>query len=265
MVKIIATDMDGTLLDSKKRLPKDFGYVLEKLDEKNVRFIVASGRQYYNLRKQFEGYNQDLIYISENGSMVFDKGEIVYLSEISAEKLIKPVEIERKIKGASIILCGEKSAYTENKGEFFTKHADMYYERLEVVDDVLDIVREGNDRICKIALFHDENSEKYLSKEFSEVEDEFLISVSGELWMDFMNIGVNKGTAIERIQEAYDITYDETMAFGDYLNDYEMMQSCKYSYAMANAHPKLKEISNYQAKSNDEDGVMEVIKEYFEI
>ena len=172
MVKIIATDMDGTLLDSKKRLPKDFGYVLEKLDEKNVRFIVASGRQYYNLRKQFEGYNQDLIYISENGSMVFDKGEIVYLSEISAEKLIKPVEIARKIKGASIILCGEKSAYTENRGEFFTKHADMYYERLEVVDDVLDIVREGNDRICKIALFHDENSEKYLSKEFSEVEDE---------------------------------------------------------------------------------------------
>ena len=83
--------------------------------------------------------------------------------------------------------------------------------------------------------------------------------------MDFMNIGVNKGTAIERIQEAYDITYDETMAFGDYLNDYEMMQSCKYSYAMGNAHPKLKEISNYQAKSNDEDGVMEVIKEYFEI
>ena len=230
-----------------------------------MRFIVASGRQYYNLRKQFEGYNQDLIYISENGSMVFDKGEIVYLSEISAEKLIKPVEIARKIKGASIILCGEKSAYTENRGEFFTKHADMYYERLEVVDDVLDIVREGNDRICKIALFHDENSEKYLSKEFSEVEDEFLISVSGELWMDFMNIGVNKGTAIERIQEAYDITYDETMAFGDYLNDYEMMQSCKYSYAMANAHPKLKEVSNYEAKSNDENGVVEVIKEYFEI
>ena len=69
MVKIIATDMDGTLLDSKKT-PKDFGYVLEKLDEK-MRFIVASGRQYYNLRKQFEGYNQDLIYISENGSNGF--------------------------------------------------------------------------------------------------------------------------------------------------------------------------------------------------
>ena len=265
MIKIIATDMDGTLLDSKKNVPKELGYVLKKLDEKNVRFIVASGRQYYNLEKQFKDYNQDLIYISENGAMVFDKGEIVYLSEIDGDKLTKPVEIARKIPGASIILCGEKSAYTENKGDFFIKNARLYYEKLEVVDNVLDVVREGRDKICKIALFHDKSSEKYLSKEFDEVENDFLISVSGELWMDLMNKGVNKGTAIERIQECYDVTYDETMAFGDYLNDYEMMQSCKYSYAMANAHPKLKEISNYEAKSNDENGVMEVIKEYFEI
>lgn len=265
MVKIIATDMDGTLLDSQKNFPKDLGYVLEKLDEKNVRFIVASGRQYYNLAKQFKDYDQDLIYISENGAMVFDKGEIVYLSEIDGDKLSRAVEIARNIDGASIILCGEKSAYTENNGDFFIKNARMYYERLEIVDDVLDIVKEGTDKICKIALFHDKNSEKYLSKEFTDVEDDFLISVSGKLWMDFMNIGVNKGTAIERIQECYDVTYDETMAFGDYLNDYEMMQSCKYSYAMANAHPKLKEISNYEAKSNDENGVVEVIKEYFKI
>ncbi|WP_455542583.1 HAD family hydrolase [Intestinibacter sp.] len=265
MVKIIATDMDGTLLDSQKNFPKELDYILKKLNEKNVRFIVASGRQYYNLTKQFENYDQDLIYISENGAMVFDKGEIIYLSEIEKEKLIKPVEIARKIEGTSIILCGEKSAYTDNRGEFFQRHANMYYEKLEIVDDVLDIVREGKDRICKIALFHDESSEKYLSKEFDELKDDLLMSVSGELWMDFMNIGVNKGTAIERIQESYNITYDETMAFGDYLNDYEMMQSCKYSYAMANAHPKLKEISNYEAKSNDENGVMEVIKEYFEI
>ena len=189
MIKIIATDMDGTLLDSQKNVPKELDYVLDKLDEKKVRFIVASGRQYYNLEKQFRDYKHDLIYISENGAMVFDKGEIVYLSEIDGEKLTKPVEIARKIHGASIILCGEKSAYTENKGEFFIKNARLYYEKLQVVDDVLDVVKEGKDKICKIALFHDESSEKYLSKEFDEVENDFLISVSGELWMDFMNVG----------------------------------------------------------------------------
>lgn len=265
MVKLIATDMDGTLLDSEKNFPNDMNYVLEKLNEKNVRFIVASGRQYYNLAKQFENFDQEFIYISENGAMVLDNDEIIYFSEIDREKLFKPVEIARKIKGASIVLCGEKGAYTENSGELFNENVAMYYDRIELVDDVLDVVREGRDKICKIALFHDENSEKYLSHEFDEVEDDFLICVSGELWMDFMNIGVNKGEAIKRIQEHYSVAYDETMAFGDYLNDYEMLQSCKYSYAMENAHPKLKEISNYQAKSNDENGVMEVIKDYFKI
>ena len=80
-----------------------------------------------------------------------------------------------------------------------------------------------------------------------------------------MNIGVNKGEAIKIIQENYNISFDETMAFGDYLNDFEMMQNCKYSYAMENAHPKLKEICNYRAKSNDEDGVVDAIKKHFEL
>ena len=97
MVKLIATDMDGTLLDSEKNFPNDMNYVLEKLNEKNVRFIVASGRQYYNLAKQFENFDQEFIYISENGAMVLDNDEIIYFSEIDREKLFKPVEIARKI------------------------------------------------------------------------------------------------------------------------------------------------------------------------
>ncbi|MDU4936806.1 MAG: HAD hydrolase family protein, partial [Peptostreptococcaceae bacterium] len=81
-------------------------------------------------------------------------------------------------------------------------------------------------------------------------------------WVDFMNLDINKGNAIKKLQEIYEITYDECMAFGDYLNDYEMMQECKHSYAMANAHPKLKEICNYEAKSNDEDGVVDALNNY---
>ena len=130
------------------------------------------------------------------------------------------IKAELKVEMTYIQKCYpyEKRSATSYIGEFFIKNARLYYEKLQVVDDVLDVVKEGKDKICKIALFHDESSEKYLSKEFDEVENDFLISVSGELWMDFMNVGVNKGTAIERIQEYYDVTYDETMAFGDYLN-----------------------------------------------
>ena len=106
MVKIIASDMDGTLLDSQKNFPKEMDYVLGKLNEKNVRFIVASGRQYYNLVEIFKRFDQDFIYISENGAMVLDNDKMIYFDEIDKEKLFKPVEIARKIKGASIVLCG---------------------------------------------------------------------------------------------------------------------------------------------------------------
>ena len=78
--------------------------------------------------------------------------------------------------------------------------------------------------------------------------------------MDVMNSGVNKGAALRTIQEKLGISREETMSFGDYLNDYELLLEAKESYAMANAHDKLKEIAAHIAPSNREQGVMRVIR-----
>ena len=72
---------------------------------------------------------------------------------------------------------------------------------------------------------------------------------------------INKGVAIREIQELLGINYEETVVFGDYLNDLEMMESGYYSYAMKNAHDDLKKVARFIAKSNDENGVVEAIKE----
>ena len=74
MIHLIAADMDGTLLDSRKRLPKGLFSMLRQLREKDVRFVVASGRQYYNLEAQFEEVADQVTFLSENGTMVFDQG-----------------------------------------------------------------------------------------------------------------------------------------------------------------------------------------------
>ena len=73
--------------------------------------------------------------------------------------------------------------------------------------------------------------------------------------------GINKGTAILDIREKLGISFEETMAFGDYLNDKEMLENVNYSYAMANAHPIIKQVAKYEAPSNDENGVTTVIKQ----
>lgn len=262
-VKLIAADMDGTLLDSNKNLSPYLFDLVKKLKEKNVKFAIASGRQYFNLLKNFEDIKDDLVYISDNGSIVYDKGQSIYVNEIDKEEVKKALKDVRKGYGVYPILCGVESAYIEDNNEVFLDNARMYYAKLEVVEDLMDVLEK--DRICKLAVFDEINAEKNAFELLEKYNENLLVCLSGHNWVDLMNQGVNKGEAIKIIQENYNISYDETMAFGDYLNDYEMMQSCKYSYAMENAHPKLKEICNYKAKSNDDDGVVHAIKEYFEL
>ena len=77
--------------------------------------------------------------------------------------------------------------------------------------------------------------------------------------------GVNKGLAISEIQKLLNIKQEETMVFGDYLNDLEMMQNAYHSYAMENAHSDLKKVARFIAKSNDDNGVVRAIKEKLEL
>lgn len=91
-------------------------------------------------------------------------------------------------------------------------------------------------------------------------EDDCQIVVSGDIWLDVSHIESNKGIALEVLQNKLGIKYDETMIFGDYLNDLEMLKKGKYSYAMGNAHEEIKKISNFIAKSNNENGVLEELK-----
>lgn len=261
MIKLIAADMDGTLLNSQKELSPNLFPLLEELKNRGILFAVASGRQYYNLTKEFAGVN-GLSYISENGGMVFHQGNCIFTDEIPWEDLKRPVELIQKIPNAKPILCGVKSAYLSKldaSDPEVLRNAKMYYERLKLVPDILEAAKQ--DHICKIAIFDVTKAEQNTYPALQELNRRFRVLLSGEQWVDVMNSEVNKGKALKALMAAIQATPEETMAFGDYLNDYEMMQSCYYSYAMANAHPDLKAVSNFQAKSNDEDGVVKAIQQ----
>ena len=89
------------------------------------------------------------------------------------------------------------------------------------------------------------------------------VILSGANWVDVMKPGVNKGRAMRMLQEIKGVSPDECMAFGDYLNDWELLQSVTESYAMENALPELKAIAKHIAPPNDDRGVMRVVKERF--
>ena len=84
--------------------------------------------------------------------------------------------------------------------------------------------------------------------------------VSAKIWLDVMNAEASKGAAIKHLQNTLGFTYEQTMSFGDYLNDLEMLKESYHSYAMENAHPKLKEIARFAAPSNVDAGVFQVLE-----
>lgn len=96
-------------------------------------------------------------------------------------------------------------------------------------------------------------------------EDKLQVLLSGPEWVDLINHNVSKGATLELLCQKYGIKKEERLSFGDYLNDIEMMKVCKYSFAMKNAHPKLKETAAYIADSNDQDGVAKAIEKHFEV
>lgn len=258
MIKLIASDMDGTLLNSKGNLPDDFDKVADKLINKGVVLVAASGRQYYTLKNTFNNIKDDMVFLAENGAYVVYKNKELYSSIMMKEDIKKIVEVARTIKGVDVVACGKKGAYIENTEEYFMKEIRKYYHKHQVVDDITEV----DDEVIKVSLYDSigsaENSNKVMSPLWGE---KYKVTVSGKDWLDLVNKDTNKGNSLKVIQKLLNIDKQETMVFGDYFNDVEMLQEAYHSYAMMNAPEGVKKHSRFLAKTNDEDGVMRVIKE----
>ena len=113
--------------------------------------------------------------------------------------------------------------------------------------------------ILKIALYHFQSSEKQIYPIVKHLETKLKVKVSGEKWRDLSEMNANKGYALQKLQEQYGIVKEETMVFGDYNNDLEMLAMGHFSFAMANAHQNVMAAANYQTASNDDFGVEKVL------
>lgn len=257
MIKLIASDMDGTLLNNKGELPEEFYRVFEELKQRNILFAAASGRQYFTLAKTFEKVMNDMIFIAENGTMVVYKGEELAVSGLNKQMAAELVKRGRTIESADIVVCTKTGAYVEKNHPSFIKEVEKYYVRYQVIEDLLQVKGE----ILKVTLYDAKGAEKNSNIYFDDIREDLQICLAGENWLDMMPKGIHKGIAIKELQQQLQISYEETAAFGDYLNDTEMLKNAYYSYAMENAHPELKEIARFSAKSNEDNGVIEKIKE----
>ena len=257
MIKLVAADMDGTLLNSRKELPPDFEtWVISRPE---IRMAIASGRQYYTLYENFGPAVRDkLLYIAENGALVFERGEVLYKNVMSPAGVAECLRTAQSLAGVYPILCGVKSAHMVHAPDNVEEQARMYYHRLDYPEALESVLSE--DEIVKIALYIEEYKTTETVSAFQGLEPRFHPVVSGPDWIDIANASVSKGAALRSIQERYGLSPDECAAFGDYMNDYALLQACGESYAMANACAELKAVAKRLTASNDDDGVMKVLR-----
>lgn len=262
-IKLVALDMDGTLLDSQKRLPPDFFDAVHALRAKGVRCCIASGRQYYALLRDLEPVADDLLFLAENGSIIFDGRRNIFTQDLPYSLYRPVVEHIRQVDDCQIVLCGARAAYIEQQDPAYLHQIDLYYARRQLREDLL--APPVEDAVCKLAVYCDRHAEQRVLPLLEEYRDRFLVSLAGSDWVDMMLPGTNKGSGLTRLQQYLGIGPDNCMAFGDYLNDLQMMGACTHSVAMHNAHPQLAAVCRHRAPSNDQDGVMRVMRHQFDL
>ena len=242
MIKLIVSDVDGTLVPdgSSKINPEVFDTIL-KLREKGIQFAIASGRPWASVEHAFEPV----------------KRKIFYVASIEQELVHRIIKKVRRYPDLEVVYAGANGDYLESSNERLMNWLiESYKFNLTRVDDLL-----GLDEPCvKVSIYKSQGIEAASRDIYEEFKDELKMSCAGDMWMDCMAKGVNKGRAIRTIQESLNIKPEETMAFGDQLNDLEMLEQAYYSFAVANARDEVRKAARFQADSNENDGVLKILK-----
>lgn len=163
----------------------------------------------------------------------------------------------RKIPGASLALDADGGLYSESTDQEFVDLVRLgYHSRLTIVEDVLAEERHIN----KISVYRKNDIEKVAEGHVPRWSKRLHCTIAGDIWLDFMNKESNKGHAIREIQKILKISPDETMVFGDNLNDLEMLAAATESYAVANAAEPVRKAAKHITDTNVNDGVLKVLR-----
>lgn len=261
-LRLVITDMDGTLVDGEGKVPAGLAQVVAQMRQAGVLFAPASGRQLANLRAVLGAVVDDSPLIAENGSLVVQGGEEIHSDTISAEDAGAAIATTRDLTGAgydvgAVVAC-KRCAYIERTDPAFLAQVKLYYEALEIVGDLMTVPL---DEVLKVAVFDFDDVEDGSSQALTAAVPDVQTVVSGLHWTDMMSPQASKGRALAVLQARLGILPEQTAVFGDYLNDLDLYDHADLGFAMRDAHPGIHAAAAYMAPANTEDGVLRTVIE----
>lgn len=235
MIKLVASDLDGTLLQNgAQALNPSIFPVIQKLQKKGIHFVAASGRQYWNLRNLFYEVKDDISYICEGGSMYVQNDQIHIPHMIDPSIVRSITEAVHRYRDCELTASCTDHMYIEAHSPSFTHHmCNIVKNDIMTVDDLLSIPGP----VMKMAVYNPPKVDAVFERYHALFSDVITVVHAGSGWVDFIPSGTDKGFALNAILEQMAISPDECMVFGDQWNDLPMLKLAGTSFAMANAAP----------------------------
>lgn len=242
MIKLIASDMDGTFLDDKHSYDKKrFSELLDKLDKLGIVFVVASGRSLLTLEELFADFIDRVAFVAENGSVVTYKGQLISESVMSKDQYLTIArQLDKMPDCQGYLLSGRHGAFAPLFAkDSYIKHVGQYY-----VNIVKQDLAQVTDEIFKVTAQLEAETIEDGSQALSQLLDGVTAVTTGFDGMDIILESVNKATGLRSLGRHLGIKAEQVMAFGDNGNDIEMLELAGKAIATENAKVQVKAIAN---------------------
>lgn len=280
MIKLIASDMDGTLLNSKHEIDQKSVEAIKNAENAGIIFAISTGREYENVEPFLKKHNIKCQCVLMNGAEYRDEdGNIVEVINIDNDVASKIIDILNRDKVSARIFTN-KGVYTSDTKEEALKEMTYrtmsfnpeltleeateeakkqpYFIQLKYINDINEFLNSGIE-IRKFVAFHsDIDLVNKMKSEISKIKG-IAVSSSFEDNIEVTHLTAQKGIILAKVAQKMGIDKSEVMVLGDSFNDYSMFEVFEESVAMENAVPEIKKIAKYITDTNDNLGVAKAI------
>ncbi|MBO0441727.1 HAD superfamily hydrolase [Enterococcus sp. DIV0212c] len=265
-VKLVAIDIDGTLLDSNRKISPKVKETLQKANESGISIVLCTGRPLPGVKEQLaelDLYGDNDYVITYNGSLVqaTKSNEIISQYSLSYDDFLEIELMSRKV-GAHLHTIDDQAIYTANRdiGKYSVHEA--YLVDMPLKYRAVDEMTPDMSFIKMMMIDEPEILDKAISQLPEDFVNKYTTVKSTEFYYEILNKEASKGNALAKLAEHLGISQSETMAIGDNENDLSMIEYAGIGVAMGNATENVKQAADVQTTSNDEDGVAEVLLKY---
>lgn len=265
MYKLIALDMDGTLLNSQKQISERTKAAIARARENGIRIVLASGRPINGIRSKLEELNirseRDFV-VSFNGSLVQNvaTGAILHNEIIDGKSARLVAGLARELGVCTHAFSQEFGLITPENNKYTEHEAEI--NSMPVTEMDFSLLEDDHPIIKTMIVAEPELLTRAIRQFPASFHEQFTIVQSTPFFVEFLNKKSNKGLAVQAIAEHLGIKKEEVICMGDAENDHHMIEYAGLGVAMANAMEETKKIADYITHSNDEDGVAYVIEKF---